>query len=114
MAITPTNRQVGRMSASMTLASINGTDTVSNALLLAACEQGPLYKLLNASYADVSALLTAFATAGGLLNFTSDRPGSCKVSWSIAANKAILSVVDTLGAPATVAVTISLAYTRDE
>jgi hypothetical protein len=108
MAITPTNRQTGRLSASMTLASANATDTVSNALLLAACQRGKLYNLLNASYADVAALLTAFAAAGGILNFTSDRPATCTVSWSIAANKAILSVTDT--GIAAVSVRVSLSY----
>lgn len=108
MAITPTQSQVGRLSCSIRFASINGTDTISNTALLAVCERGALYNLLNATYADVATFLTAWASKGGILDVQSDRPTTCVVSWTVAAGKAQLTVVDT--GIAAVAARIALSY----
>lgn len=110
MAITPTQAQVGRLSCSLRFASINGTDTISNTALLTACtERGPLYNLLNGTYATIGDFLTAWAQKGGILDVQSDRPTTCVVSWTLAANKAQLTVVDT--GVAAVAARIALSYT---
>lgn len=112
MAITPTQQLVGRQSFSTTFASINGTDTVSNTALLALCERGALYNLLNASYANIAAFLTAWAGKGGILDVQSDRPTTCVVSWTLAANKAQLTVVDTGIAAVAARVALSFSATR--
>lgn len=112
MAITPTQRLAGRQSFSITFASINGTDTVSNTALLALCERGALFNLLNASYADVAAFLAAWAAKGGILDVQSDRPATCVVSWTVAANKAQLTVVDTGIASCAARIALSFSATR--
>lgn len=113
MAITPTQRLVGRQSFSVTFASINGTDTISNTALLALCERGSLYILLNASYASVAAFFTAWAGQGGILDTQSDRPASCDVSWTLDANnKAQLTVADTGVAAVATRVALSFSATR--
>ena len=112
MAITPTQRLVGRQSFSVTFASINGTDTISNTALLALCERGSLFNLLNASYANVAAFFTAWAGQGGFLDTQSDRPATCDVSWTLAANKAQLTVVDTGVAAVATRVALSFSATR--
>lgn len=93
MAIAVTSRLQGNLSASVTFASINGTDTIDNAALVAA-SYGRLEQVLSASYANIGAFLTAWAAAGGLLSLQSDRPSTTAV-FALAANKPIVSVTDT-------------------
>jgi hypothetical protein len=93
MAIAVTAGLQGNLSASVTFSSINGTDTISNAALSAACT-GRLKQVVDASYASVAAFLSAWAAAGGLLSLQSDRPSTTAV-FALAANKVIVSVVDT-------------------
>lgn len=95
MAISPTLKQNGALSFSIRFASIAGTDTISNAALLALCPRGDLYSLLSAYYADTAAFLDAWASAGGLLSVQSSSPsGSTYVSWTLSAGAPQLSVVD--------------------
>jgi len=112
MAISPTQAQVGRLSCSIRFASINGTDTISNAALLAVCERGALYNLLYATYATIGDFLTAWASKGGILDTQSDRPTTCVVSWTLSANKPQLTVVDTGVAAVASRIALSFSATR--
>lgn len=93
MAIAVTSGLKGNLSASVTFASINGTDTISNAALVAA-STGRLQQVLSASYANIAAFLSAWAAAGGLLSLQSDRAATTAI-FALAANKPIISVTDT-------------------
>jgi hypothetical protein len=93
MAIAVTSGLKGNLSASVTFASINGTDTISNAALLAA-STGRLKQVLTASYANIGAFLTAWANAGGLLSLQSDRAATTAI-FALAAGVPIVEVTDT-------------------
>lgn len=93
MAISPSLKQSGALSMSVRFESVNGTDAVSNAALLAICPRGDLYALLSASYADMAAFLDAWASAGGLMSLQSSA-SSTAVSWSLSSNAPQLTVVD--------------------
>jgi len=64
-AISATPRQSGKRSATFTLPTSAGADTVANAQIIAACEPGgALHSLLSATYADAAAFSVAAAEAG--------------------------------------------------
>lgn len=66
-AVTPSQSQVGRLSFSARYAG-SASDTISNAAILACCEQGPLYQFFATDYANAAALMDAWAEAGGLIS----------------------------------------------
>jgi hypothetical protein len=67
-AITPSQSQVGRLSFSARYAADAAGDTASNAVLLACCEQGPLYQFFATAYATDADMMDAWAEAGGLIS----------------------------------------------
>lgn len=66
--------QVGRLSFSARYTSSGGSDTISNASLVALCEQGPLRKFFSTAYPGVSGdadMMNAWAAAGGFVSVQS-------------------------------------------
>lgn len=66
--IIPQARQVGRLSFSFTFQSANGEGVVTNDALLSCAERGPLYTLLDDTYADMTEFFGAWASWGGMLS----------------------------------------------
>jgi hypothetical protein len=79
-----TSRQVGRLSCSFTFASLDGEGVVRNDPLLAVCERGPLYTLLDAAYASIAEFLGEWASVGGLISVqSSSTSASTYAYWSL-------------------------------
>jgi len=66
--IIPQARQVGRLSFSFTFQSANGEGVVTNDALLSCAERGPLYTLLNDTYANIAEFFGSWASWGGILS----------------------------------------------
>ena len=71
----PTQSQVGRLSFSARYTKADAlADTISNAALVALCEQGPLRQFFSTAYPGVSgdaAMMNAWAAAGGFVSVQS-------------------------------------------
>jgi len=70
-AVTPSQSQVGRLSCSARYTGSGAADTISNAAIIALCEQGPLYQFFATAYASDAAMMDAWAAAGGLISVQS-------------------------------------------
>lgn len=70
-AVTPSQSQVGRLSFSARYACSGAADTISNAAILACCEQGPLRQFFSTAYASDAAMMNAWAAAGGFVSIQS-------------------------------------------
>jgi hypothetical protein len=106
-AITPTAGQSGQRSATFTLPTSAGTDTVSNAALVGVLSPGPLKTLLSATYANVAAFAAAAAKAG--LNVTvSGGTSPSAFDWVVSNSTPSLSM--TAAAASTVVVRMSVAH----
>jgi len=111
-AVTPTPSQVGRLSFSARYAGSGTTDTIDNDVILALCEQGPLYQFFATSYPSDAAMIDAWAAAGGLaLCITTTPSNAPQPALSRDGNgKPTLSITGT-GAPGRpVAIRIALSY----
>lgn len=105
-AITPTGGKKSPRATTFTLPTSVGTDTVTNALLVGVCAPGPLKKLLQATYANAAAVMTAFANAGVAVSVTGT---DAQLVWVAAASTPSLSI--TAAAVGTVCVRVSVAHT---
>lgn len=115
MAIACTGQKASRLSVSVTFQSVNGTDSISNAALVAACPQrGPLRNLLTTSWGSFADFNTAWAQAGGILALSS-ASANAKAVWSLSGGGSglpQLTVTDTVAAFATARVALSFSPTR--
>ena len=100
-------KQSGRLSLSGTSATTAATDVITNATLVAACEEGPLKSLLSSTYADLAAFLDAAASAGLMASLASET--GVTMAWAIAANLPVINVADS-ASPSPLAVRVSLAH----
>lgn len=115
MAIACVGQKASRLSVSVTFTSINGTDTISNAQLVAACPQrGPLSQLLTTSWASFTAFNTAWAQAGGILALSSASK-DCVAVWSLSGGGSglpQLTVTDLAAAVSSARIALSYSSTR--
>lgn len=101
-AITPSQSQVGRLSFSARYAASGAVDTISNAAILACCEQGPLFQFFSTAYATDADMMDDWAAAGGLISVQTSgaatpvasfvRDGSSKPSIALTAGTAAAPV----------------------
>ena len=106
-AIVPTFGRISPRAATFTLPTTAGTDTVSNAALVAGCAPGPLKALLQGTYANVAAFLAA-ANAQGL-SVSQTGGVDAQLVWVAAASTPSLSI--TAAAIGVTLFRISLAHT---
>ena len=108
-AVTPAQSQVGRLSFSATYTAAGAADSISNAALLACCEQGPLYNFFAATYATKAEIVAAWAEAGGLISVQSDASTTPKAYFDLAAGKVIVQLAGAAAAE-NVSVRFALSY----
>lgn len=108
-AVSPSQSQVGRLSFSARYAGSGAADTISNAAILACCEQGPLFQFFSTAFASDAAMMDAWARAGGMISVQSSgatapvaqlvRDGSNKATFTMSA-----------AAAAPIAIRVALSY----
>ncbi len=111
-AISLTGGANGPRSMSGTFPLSNGTDTISNAQILAACAPGPLRDLLADTYATLADFMTALAAKGGIVAITTGTTTLTSYVWVVSASTPSLSVV--AGAAGTACIRVSLAHSITE
>ena len=111
-AVTPSQSQVGRLSFSARYAAAAGGDTISNAAILACCEQGPLYQFFDATYADDAAMMDAWAEAGGMISVQSSGATTPVAQLVRVANKPTFAMSAAAAAPIAIRVALSYSASR--
>jgi hypothetical protein len=111
-AVIPSQSQVGRLSFSARYAGSGAADTISNAAILALCEQGPLYQLFSTAYADDAAMMDAWAEAGGMISVQSSGATAPVAQLVRVANKATFAMSAAAAAPIAMRVALSYSASR--
>lgn len=111
-AVTPSQSQVGRLSFSARYAGSGAADTISNAAILACCEQGPLYQFFDASYAADADMMDAWAEAGGMISVQSSGATTPVAQLVRVANKATFAMSAAAAAPIAMRVALSYSASR--
>lgn len=110
-SLTPTKAQLGRLSTTFTcVTTADPADVVSNANLLAMCERGPLYDMINRTYANTAAMIVSMAAQGTELKVLSNNPNPPANFGLDGSNRPALVLTSPV-AGSTCAIRISLAYT---
>ena len=107
-AITTTPGQSGARSAAFTVTGTGASDTVSNAEILEALSEGPLKKLLSATYADAPTFL-AEAARQGLKVSTTGAVAVTSLVWAAAGAAPSITIVS--GAAGVIVISMAVAHT---
>jgi len=105
----PTQSQVGRLSFSARYNKADAlADTISNAALVALCEQGPLYQFFSTAYASDADMMDAWAEAGGMISVQSSGATAPVAQFVRVANKPTFAM--SAAAIGEVAIRVALSY----
>lgn len=112
-AITPSKSQVGRLSFSARFAASGAADEISNAAVIACCEQGPLRQFFDTAYDDAAEMMDAWAAAGGLISVQSSGATTPVASLALdGSDKPKIALTAAAAAAASIRVALSYSASR--